>query len=55
MESLTSSLVAIAIPDGAHHLDLRYNTNYDPSSVLHARALEVKYIQQWIMEAAEMT
>nr|XP_023695229.1 lysosomal Pro-X carboxypeptidase [Paramormyrops kingsleyae] len=55
MESLTSSLVAIVIPDGAHHLDLRYNTNYDPSSVLHARALEVKYIQQWIKEAAEMT
>ncbi|KAJ8256663.1 hypothetical protein COCON_G00188150 [Conger conger] len=51
-KSLSDSLVAILIPDGAHHLDLRYNTNYDPQSVLDARALEVKYMKLWIKQAA---
>lgn len=51
-KSLSDSLVAIVIPDGAHHLDLRYNTNYDPQSVLDARDMEVKYMKLWIKQAA---
>ncbi|KAG9348403.1 hypothetical protein JZ751_002138 [Albula glossodonta] len=51
-KSLSESLVAIMIPEGAHHLDLRYNSNYDPESVLNARALEKKYFKLWIKQAA---
>uniref|UniRef100_A0A8C9WAF8 Lysosomal Pro-X carboxypeptidase n=1 Tax=Scleropages formosus TaxID=113540 RepID=A0A8C9WAF8_SCLFO len=47
-QSFSSNLVAVVIQDGAHHLDLRFNNNYDPSSVLKARALELKYIKMWI-------
>ncbi|XP_053313875.1 lysosomal Pro-X carboxypeptidase isoform X2 [Spea bombifrons] len=47
-ESISDSLVAIVIPEGAHHLDLRSNSAYDPRSVLQARALEVQYMKKWI-------
>lgn len=49
--NISDSLVAIVIPDGAHHLDLRYNNAYDPHSVLAARALEVEYFKKWIRQA----
>ncbi|MBN3308859.1 PCP carboxypeptidase, partial [Amia calva] len=51
--NISKSVVAIMIPEGAHHLDLRYNNAYDPKSVLQARALEVKYMTEWIKEASE--
>ncbi|KAJ8410889.1 hypothetical protein AAFF_G00188460 [Aldrovandia affinis] len=54
-KSLSDSLVAIMIPEGAHHLDLRFNSNFDPQSVLNARAMELKYIKLWIQQAAENT
>lgn len=47
-KSISESLVAIVIPDGAHHLDLRFNNQYDPQSVISARALEVQYFKKWI-------
>uniref|UniRef100_A0A673WEA9 Lysosomal Pro-X carboxypeptidase n=1 Tax=Salmo trutta TaxID=8032 RepID=A0A673WEA9_SALTR len=43
--NISDSVVAIVIPDGAHHLDLRYNNEYDPHTVLSARVLEVKYFK----------
>lgn len=49
-QSLSDSLVAILIPDGAHHLDLRSNSDFDPKSVIEARALEVAYMKKWIEE-----
>uniref|UniRef100_A0A1A8UG38 Lysosomal Pro-X carboxypeptidase n=1 Tax=Nothobranchius furzeri TaxID=105023 RepID=A0A1A8UG38_NOTFU len=49
--NITHSLVSIVIPDGAHHLDLRYSTDLDPPSVRAARALELKYFQKWIKQA----
>lgn len=51
-KSLSDSLVAILIPDGAHHLDLRFNNEHDPQSVLLTRQLEVKYFKQWIKQNA---
>ncbi|XP_051535604.1 lysosomal Pro-X carboxypeptidase isoform X3 [Myxocyprinus asiaticus] len=50
-KSLSESLVAIMIDGGAHHLDLRFNNEYDPHSVIKARALEVQYFKQWIKQA----
>lgn len=49
--NITDSLVSILIPDGAHHLDLRYSNDDDPPSVRAARALEVMYFQKWISQA----
>ncbi|XP_024072233.1 lysosomal Pro-X carboxypeptidase isoform X2 [Terrapene carolina triunguis] len=46
--NITDSLIAIVIPEGAHHLDLRASNPGDPKSVLQARALEVQYMKQWI-------
>ncbi|AWO98679.1 putative lysosomal Pro-X carboxypeptidase [Scophthalmus maximus] len=49
--NITDSLVSVMIPDGAHHLDLRYSNDFDPPSVRAARALEVGYFRQWIRQA----
>lgn len=49
--NITDSLVSILIPDGAHHLDLRYSNKYDPPTVRTARALELKYFKEWIRQA----
>ncbi|XP_048016989.1 lysosomal Pro-X carboxypeptidase [Megalobrama amblycephala] len=51
-KSLSKSLIAIMINGGAHHLDLRYNNEYDPESVITTRALEVHYFVKWIKQAA---
>ncbi|KAG9265025.1 lysosomal Pro-X carboxypeptidase [Astyanax mexicanus] len=48
---VSDSLVAIVIPDGAHHLDLRYNNEYDPETVIRARAVEVQYFKKWIKQS----
>lgn len=50
-QNITDSLVAVVIPDGAHHLDLRSHNPLDPKSVQQARALEICYMKQWIEEA----
>nr|XP_025961859.1 lysosomal Pro-X carboxypeptidase isoform X2 [Dromaius novaehollandiae] len=50
-QNITDSLVAIVIPDGAHHLDLRSRNPCDPKSVQQARALEIHYMKQWIEKA----
>ncbi|KAM7398998.1 hypothetical protein PAMP_018293 [Pampus punctatissimus] len=51
--NISDSLVSIMIPDGAHHLDLRYSNEKDPPSVRAARVLELKYFHQWIKQAAK--
>ncbi|XP_014462073.2 lysosomal Pro-X carboxypeptidase [Alligator mississippiensis] len=52
-QNITNSLVAIVIPEGAHHLDLRSSNPCDPKSVRQARALEVHYMKQWIEKARQ--
>lgn len=51
-KSLSESLVALMIDGGAHHLDLRYNNEFDPESVIKTRLLEVQYFKQWIKQGA---
>ena len=41
-------VVVIKIKQGAHHLDLRFSNPKDPSSVVHARKIERKYIKLFI-------
>lgn len=47
-KSLSSSLVAINIAEGAHHLDLRASNDADPISVITARKTEADIIAQWV-------
>ncbi|ETE64189.1 Lysosomal Pro-X carboxypeptidase, partial [Ophiophagus hannah] len=49
-KNITDTLVAIMIPEGAHHLDLRSNNPFDPISVLQARLLEVHYMKLWLQK-----
>ncbi|KAG8137053.1 hypothetical protein E2320_005591, partial [Naja naja] len=49
-KNITDTLVAIMIPEGAHHLDLRSNSPFDPTSVLQARLLEVHYMKLWLQK-----
>jgi lysosomal Pro-X carboxypeptidase len=47
--TISSSLPAILITGGAHHLDLRSANKDDPESVIKARQEIVAFIQQWIL------
>lgn len=49
--SLSDTLVAITIAEGAHHLDLRASDPSDPVYVRAARAQEQALVQQFIDEA----
>lgn len=49
-QSISDSLVAVLIEDGAHHLDLRHKNPLDPPSVVQARNLEKYYMARWISE-----
>ena len=50
MWNVSESVVAIIIPEGAHHLDLRSSDPDDPQSVIDARIQEKEYIKMWIDE-----
>ncbi|CAO2613801.1 Lysosomal Pro-X carboxypeptidase, partial [Lemmus lemmus] len=52
-KDITDTLVAINIPEGAHHLDLRASTAFDPSTVLLSRLLELKHMKKWIADFYE--
>ena len=48
--SLAETLVAIVIPEGAHHLDLRASNPADPHSVIVARHEEKQLVRHWIQQ-----
>jgi len=48
LKSGEGGVVAIIIPEGAHHLDLRGSNPSDPVSVVQARKQERAYIDKWI-------
>lgn len=45
--------MAVTIPNGAHHLDLRAQTPNDPEDVKLAREQELKYISLWLKQYAQ--
>ena len=49
----SDSLVAVQIPEGAHHLDLMFSNEKDPESVIKVRKIEEEHIVKWINEARE--
>lgn len=46
--NVSSSTVAVIIPEGAHHLDLRESNPADPVSVRTARKFHCKFIRLWL-------
>ena len=50
IRSISESLVAIVIEDGAHHLDLRSENPADPPSVVEARKQEKLLIRKWLFQ-----
>jgi len=48
LTNLSTSLVAVDIAQGAHHLDLMFANDADPPSVVAARKLELAAIRRWI-------
>ena len=50
LKNISESVVAVIIPEGAHHLDLRAKDPNDPPSVRAARDLEKDHIAKWIKQ-----
>ena len=48
LQNLSSSLVAIEVPQGAHHLDLFFSTPDDPPSLARVRDAEVALLRAWL-------
>ncbi|XP_048773111.2 lysosomal Pro-X carboxypeptidase-like isoform X2 [Ostrea edulis] len=48
LKTQSDSVVAVVIPNGAHHLDLRGANKKDTPDVISARELEKKYITKWL-------
>lgn len=48
--NLSTSLPAVIIDVGAHHIDTFFSTPQDPQSVIDARAFEVSMIKIWIQD-----
>lgn len=48
VKSLSNSLIAYYLPNGAHHVDLRGSHPEDTSDIIEARDMAVSLIEQWI-------
>jgi len=48
LKSGKNGVVAVIIPEGAHHLDLRAANEQDPVSVIQARKVEKEWMKKWI-------
>lgn len=50
LHNSSDSLIALIIPNGAHHLDLRASNSNDPKEVTLVREKETSIMKQWIKE-----
>jgi hypothetical protein len=50
LEDVSETVVAVFIPEGAHHLDLMFSHPDDPPSVREARLIEKQHIRKWVDE-----
>lgn len=50
VRNMSDSVVAVLIPEGAHHLDLRAANAADPASAVGARRVHRAHIKRWIKE-----
>nr|CCA23453.1 lysosomal ProX carboxypeptidase putative [Albugo laibachii Nc14] len=54
-KSISSSVVYIPVPGGAHHIDLFFSNDLDPPEVRKARQLERQNIRRWIRRVSVST
>ncbi|KAK0161866.1 hypothetical protein PV327_008271 [Microctonus hyperodae] len=54
LQNLSSSAIAVIIPEGAHHLDLRGANRADPFSVIQARNFYRYTITKWIKQFSQL-
>eukprot|EP00051_Salpingoeca_urceolata_P029014 m.488688 g.488688 ORF g.488688 m.488688 type:complete len:548 (-) comp26024_c0_seq1:82-1725(-) len=52
LENQTDTVVAVVIPNGAHHIDLMFSDPQDTPDILQARDFERAHIARWIEERA---
>ena len=52
LKSVSDSVVAVSIPQGAHHLDLMFSHPSDSASLRASRRLEMRNVRQWIRQKA---
>lgn len=50
LKNLSDSLVAVIIPEGAHHIDLMFSNELDPPSVKQAREFHLENMRKWIAQ-----
>ncbi|GLC41303.1 hypothetical protein PLESTB_001077500 [Pleodorina starrii] len=50
LTNISNSVVAVIIPEGAHHVDLMYSNPADPPSLRAARQTEMRHVRRWIDE-----
>ena len=48
LHNLSSTLVAVEVPQGAHHLDLMFSDPRDPAPVRAARVAEERFLREWL-------
>ncbi|PNH10179.1 Dipeptidyl peptidase 2 [Tetrabaena socialis] len=53
LSNASDSVVAVIIPEGAHHLDLMFSHPADPGCVRAARATEMRHVRRWVQEHEE--
>jgi lysosomal Pro-X carboxypeptidase len=53
LKNVSATVVALIIPEGAHHLDLFFSTPHDPASVIEVRKQQMAHIRQWMKEAGK--
>ncbi|KAF6212325.1 hypothetical protein GE061_012847, partial [Apolygus lucorum] len=49
--NVSSTAVAVILPGGAHHLDLRFSDPLDPPSIRSARKLYRSIFKQWLRDS----
>lgn len=54
LQNLSASAIAVIIPEGAHHLDLRGANHADPFSVIQARNFYRYTITKWIKQFSQL-
>lgn len=48
MADVSDSVVAVRIPDGAHHSDLMYARPDDSAALTEARATIMQHVRRWV-------
>ena len=53
LKNMSDSLIAITIPNGAHHSDMRGSSNLDTSDIIDARNQERHILTKWVKEVQQ--